>query len=81
MNEILTEVFIAVMYLATMMGMICFLAFVCRLGDLGFWLMGWIDSKIQDRHMRQKQVRPEDFPWAYGPPGVAKSSGTPLIRP
>ena len=48
MNEILTEVFIVVMYLATMMGMILFLAFVCRVGELGFMVLGWIDRRIQE---------------------------------
>lgn len=74
MNEILTEVFIVAMYLATMMGMILFLAFVCRVGDMGIWLIGRLDQAIQDRHMMKLQeVRAEDYPHAYGPPGVAKS--------
>ena len=54
----LTEIFIAVMYVGTMMGMVLFLAFVCKLGDLGFYLLGWIDSVIQDRHMRRLAERP-----------------------
>jgi hypothetical protein len=54
----LTEIFIAVMYLGTMMGMVLFLAFVCRVGDLGFYFLGWIDSVLQDRHMRRLAKRP-----------------------
>ena len=81
MNEILTEVFIVVMYLATMMGMILFLAFVCRVGDMGMWLLGRLDQAIQERHMMKLQeVRAEDFPYAYGPPGVAKSNSSEIIR-
>ena len=40
------------------MGMVLFLAFVCKVGDLGFYLLGWIDSVIQDRHMRRLAERP-----------------------
>ena len=69
----MTEAFIVVMYLATIMGMCAFLAFVCKVGDLGFFIFGWIDNKIQQRQ-RVVVVRPEDFPHAYGRPGVAKSS-------
>ena len=54
----LTEIFIAVMYLGTMMGMVLFLAFVCKVGDLGFYLLGWIDSVLRDRHMRRLAERP-----------------------
>jgi hypothetical protein len=54
----LTEIFIVLMYLGTMMGMVLFLAFVCRVGDLGFYLLGWIDSVLQDRHMRRLAKRP-----------------------
>ena len=54
----LTEIFIAVMYVGTIMGMVLFLAFVCKLGDLGFYLLGWIDSILQDRHMRRLSERP-----------------------
>jgi len=79
MNEILTEVFIVTMYFATMMGMICFLAFVCRVGDMGMWLLGRLDQAIQDRHMMKIQ-KEEDFPYAYGPPGVAKSNSPEIIR-
>jgi hypothetical protein len=49
----LVELFIVVMYLGTMMGMVLFLAFVCRLGDLGFYLLGLADSYLQDRHMNR----------------------------
>jgi hypothetical protein len=45
------DLFIVVMYLGTMMGMVLFLAFVCRVGDLGFYLFGLADSYLQDRHM------------------------------
>lgn len=52
MNEILTEAFtvafIVAVYLCTMMGIIMFLAFVCRVGDLGFMVLGWIDRRIQE---------------------------------
>jgi len=54
----LTEIFIVVMYLGTMMGMVLFLAFVCKLGDLGFYFLGWIDSVLQDRYMRRLAKRP-----------------------
>jgi hypothetical protein len=50
---VFVDLFIAAMYLGTMMGMVLFLAFVCRLGDLGFYLLGLIDSHLQDRHMRR----------------------------
>ena len=72
MNEIFVELFIAVMYVGTILGMSAFLGIVCRLGDLGFWIIGWIDSKLQERHM-DRLDKVEDFPLAYGPPGVAKS--------
>ena len=52
MVELLTQIAIVVMYLGTMMGMVCFLAFVCRVGDLGFMLLGWLDNKIQQRAVR-----------------------------
>jgi hypothetical protein len=68
----MTEFFIAIVYVGTLLGICVFLAFVCRLGDLGFWVLGWIDNKIQER--QPKKIRVEDFPWAYGPPGVSKSS-------
>jgi hypothetical protein len=48
MNELLIELWIVAMYLGTMMGIVMFLAFVCRVGDLGMMLLGWIDRKIQD---------------------------------
>jgi hypothetical protein len=73
MNEIFVELFIAGMYVGTILGMSAFLGIVCRLGDLGFWIIGWIDSKLQERHMDRLE-KAEDFPFAYGPPGVSKSS-------
>lgn len=45
MNDILTELFIAAMYVGTILGMcmfLAFLAFVCRMGDLGVWALGWL---------------------------------------
>jgi hypothetical protein len=69
----MTELFIALMYVGTILGMCLFLAFVCRLGDLGIWIIGWIDSKLQERHVDSLE-RAEEFPFAYGRPGVAKSS-------
>ena len=79
MSETLTIAFIAAMYLATIMGMILFLAFVCKVGDLGFMLLGWLDQKLQDSHMKslqkkkKEEVSQEKFPFAYCRPGVAKS--------
>jgi len=77
MSETLTIAFIAAMYLATIMGMILFLAFVCKVGDLGFMLLGWLDQKLQDSHMKslqkKEEISQEKFPFAYGRPGVAKS--------
>lgn len=76
MNEILTEVFIVAMYFGCMMGMVFFLAFVCKVGDAGILLIGYLDRWLQDRHMMklQKKSLQEEFPLAYGQPGVAKSS-------
>ena len=56
MNELLTDVFIAVMYVGTILGMCTFLGIVCKLGDLGFMLLGWLDSKFQDRKNSPRSV-------------------------
>lgn len=53
----MTDLFIAFMYVATMLGMCVFLGVVCRLGDLGFWILGWLDSKLQERHMMKILAR------------------------
>lgn len=49
MRDLLIELWIVAMYLGTMMGIVFFLAFVCRVGDLGLYFLGWIDKKIQER--------------------------------
>lgn len=46
--NILTEIFIVAAYLATIMGLILFLAFVCRVDDLGIMFLGWLADKIQN---------------------------------
>lgn len=58
MNELATELFIVAMYLGTMLGMCVFLGVVCRLGDLGFWIIGWIDSKLQE--MPERSAKPNE---------------------
>lgn len=48
MIEYLVAFLIAGIYLSFLMGIVFFLAFVCRVGDLGIWFLGWIDRKIQE---------------------------------
>lgn len=57
--NILTEIFIVAAYLATIMGLILFLAFVCRVGDLGIMFLGWLDDKIQNGGQTNKQTAKE----------------------
>lgn len=48
MNDIMTELFIATMYVGTILGACAFLGIVCRLGPMGIWVLGWLDSKFQE---------------------------------